>query len=301
MLRSLTIPTLLISFTLLTTFYSCTEEPVVDDAVDMDVDDQDANESTSKSLSVDGRVFSVPSPAQTALMLKSLGKGYDKELVVDPSLLEKMTSKGEKALMMGVFGADLAYAVAFQDGQTGLKMFQAVERVAVDLSLSNAIDKTLVERFMGNMQNDDSLLVLSGAAFSAADQYLKENDRNDISSLVLAGGWLETLNTSLSVYSKDPDDALALRIAEQRSALNNLVAIVESSSGNEKVNGFIQGLNELNSMFQSIPMEYQYEKPTTDIANKTTFINSTTTVDLEGDVLEKITAKVKELRQLITS
>jgi len=280
---------------------ACTDESVVDDSDTTRSEPEQDDAEGSKTLNVDGRVFSVPSPAQTAIMLKSLGKGYNKALIVDPAATAQMATKEEKALLMGMYGADLAYSVAFQDGQTGLRMFKAIEGVASDLSLSNAIDKSLVNRFMSNMENDDSLLVLSGVAFRAADQYLKENDRNDISSLVLAGGWIETLNISLSVYAAEPDAKLASRIAEQRSALSNLVAIMSSSSSNEKVADVLAGMNELNSLFKAIPVEYSFEKPVTDVENKTTFINSTTKVNLEGDGLQSITEKVEALRTRILS
>ena len=281
---------------------ACTDESVVEDTDAVTgAQEEQPDADGSKTLHVDGRVFSVPSPAQTAIMLKSLGKGYDKSLAVQVDDATAMTTKEEKALLMGMYGADLAYSVAFQDGQTGLKVFKGIERVASDLSLSNAIDKSLVSRFMENMQNDDSLLVLSGVAFRAADKYLKENDRNDISSLVLAGGWIETMNISLSVYASEPDAQLASRIAEQRSALSNLITIMSSSSSNEKVSDVLAGMNELNALFETIPVEYIFEKPTTDVENRTTFINSSTKVDLEGDVLQAISEQVKALRTRILS
>lgn len=294
------LPFLLTAFLLLGAV-ACTDDPGADEVKidDSAVDDQDAD--GSKALKIDGRVFSVPSPAQTALMLKNLGMGYDKGLSASPELASQLTSKEEKALLMGMYGADLAYSVSFQDGQTGITMFKAIEGVAADLSLENAVDKNLVDRFMSNVGNDDSLLVLSGVAYRAADQYLKRNDRNDISSLVLAGGWLETMHIALAVYAAEENEELAQRIAEQRSALNNLVSVMESSSTNQKVSDLISGLGELNQLFQAVPVSYDFEEPATDVANKTTFINSKSNFDLEGSSLQSISEKVTSLREMILS
>jgi hypothetical protein len=279
----------------------CADDQTVEETVGSEETTVEDEQDGSKALSVDGRVFSIPAPAQTAVMLKSLGTGYNKELAAATDLSSQMSSKEEKALLMGVYGADLAYSVAFQDGQTGLNLFKTIQKVAADLSLENAIDKELVDRFMGNVGNDDSLLVLSGAAYRAADRYLKQNDRNDISSLVLAGGWLETMHIALSVHTAEPSPILAQRIAEQSSALGNLVSILESSSTNEKIAGLISGLQDLNSMFNQIPVSYTFEEPATDVANKTTFINSATSYELSGDTLASINEKVMALRTLILS
>ena len=237
----------------------CADDPApegtdVDDSANIEQEEQDG----SKALSVDGRVFSIPAPAQTAIMLKGLGMGYDEELSADPEMAAKMSSKEGKALLMGVFGADLADSVAFQDGQSGITLFKAIEGIAADLSLENAVDKELVDRFMSNVGNDDSLLVLSGAAYRAADQYLKRNDRNDVSSLVLAGGWLETMHIAISVHSNEPNPVLVQKIAEQRSALSNLVAVLESARENERVANLISGLDELNKLFQSVAVSYAF-------------------------------------------
>lgn len=280
----------------------CADEPtsdesVVDDSANIEQEEQDG----SKALSVDGRVFSIPAPAQTAIMLKGLGMGYDEELTADPESAAKMSSKEGKALLMGMFGADLAYSVAFQDGQSGITLFKAIEGIAADLSLENAVDKELVERFMSNVGNDDSLLVLSGAAYRAADQYLKRNDRNDVSSLVLAGGWLETMHIALSVHSNEPNPVLVQKIAEQRSALSNLVAVLESARENERVASLIAGLDELNTLFQNVKESYTFEEPATDVANRTTFINSKTKFEMDDEMLQLISDKVGELRSMMLS
>jgi hypothetical protein len=103
-----------------------------------------------------------------------------------------------QSAILGIYGADLAYVTVHKDGQRAMATMQAIEKLGNKLELTNSFDRALLDRFKSNLGSEDSLLQFSGTAFRAADQYLKNNQRDDVSALVLAGGWIESLYLTVS-------------------------------------------------------------------------------------------------------
>src|SRR5215213_43885 len=53
-------------------------------------------------MKVSGKLFSIPSPIQTALLIKKLGLAYQKELPLALDQSGKMATRGQRALGMGM-------------------------------------------------------------------------------------------------------------------------------------------------------------------------------------------------------
>ncbi|MBK6893760.1 MAG: hypothetical protein IPH00_11665 [Flavobacteriales bacterium] len=100
---------------------------------------------------------------------------------------------------MGICGADLAYVTIHKDGQRSLKTLKASNSSAASSTCPTPSTRTLMEGFKKNINNQDSLLRFTGKAFRAADMYLKNDQRNDVSAGVLAGGWIEGLYLTLGL------------------------------------------------------------------------------------------------------
>ncbi|MBL7984091.1 MAG: hypothetical protein JNM91_03795, partial [Flavobacteriales bacterium] len=49
----------------------------------------------------------IPSPMETAALLKKAGAEYDKDILNDPNNRSKYTSASKQALNLGIYGADL--------------------------------------------------------------------------------------------------------------------------------------------------------------------------------------------------
>lgn len=268
---------------------------------DKDTLDTSAAHPEGGVMKVGGQLVAVPSPVQTALLIKKLGLPYEKELPLELALLEKLATSDQHALALGAYGADLAYVTVHRDGQRALSILQTIQTLSSKLDLSNAFDQGLLDHFKKSLNNEDSLLRFSGSAYRAADQYLKNNDRNLVSSLVLAGGWIESMYLTVSGAGTKPDAALMSRIGEQRRTLTALVAMFEqgeTARGQEKL---LAGLKDLLVEFDGVTTTYQFQPPTVDAAQKTTYINSTSTVAMAIERFAAIATKVKALRTTITA
>ena len=266
-----------------------------------DTDDLPPVDSTQSAIiNVNGEIFSIPSPIQTAFLIKNSGAAYNKEILNAANKSSEYSTNFSKALNLGIYGADLGYVTIYDQTQDATNYLIAAKKLADELGVSGAFDAQTLERFQKNLGNKDSMLVLVGVAYRSSDAYLKNNDRSDVSGLVLAGGWVESLYFATNVFKTKPSEDIKHRIAEQKSSLQSLIKLLTQYYSQPEYTEFIDNLNDLSTVFDGVEFKYSYEKPTTDAEKKLTTVNSKTDVKITPEQIESITQKVKSMRSMIT-
>ena len=256
------------------------------------------NESTSL-IEVSGELFSIPSPIQTAILIKNVGSNYNSEFLHNSSKVTSYATNFERSLNLGIYGADLGYVTIYDQTQDAISYLGAVKKLAGELGVSNTFDQQLAERFERNIGQQDSLLAMVSDAFRATDAYLKSNDRNDVGILVLTGGWIESLFFSTKVAAQTANDDVIRRIGDQKSTCNNLIKLLMPYYNNEEYTPLIDKLNELNEVFKQVEISYTYQESTVDIKNKTTTINSLSDVHVTDEQLRQISSIIEGIRNHI--
>lgn len=249
-------------------------------------------------VKVGGKLFSIPSPIQTVMLVSEMKVPYANGLALPTENATRFATKEKQALALGVYGADMAYAVAYKDGQRALKTLKTLEQLSGQLNLSNAFSKEEMDAFKKNINNQDSLLRLTGKAFRSADRYLKNEQRDEVSAWVLAGGWIEGLYLTLGASGDKLDPRVTARMAEQRRTLDNLIALLAQHEGSTEL---LAQLKDLAGSYAQVGTTYKYVAPKQDAANRTTYLNSTTTAQVAPEVLQAIITKVKAIRTAITA
>jgi len=249
-------------------------------------------------LNIGGQLFSVPSPIQTALLIQKSGITYDKSVLSASNKVNTLSTDFARSLNLGIYGADLGYVSLYNQTQDALGYLAAVKQLADKLGISAAFDASTMERIQKNVTNKDSMMVLVGIAYRGSDNYLKNNQRTDLSSLILTGGWLESMHFSVSAYKTKPNDDIKWRIAEQKLALNSLISIL-SGNQTKEVSDLVAQMKDLSKIYEGITFTYKYEAPTDDSLKKVTYINSRTEVTVTDEQIVKISEKVKEIRDKI--
>jgi hypothetical protein len=252
-------------------------------------------------VNINGTLFSIPSPIQTAILLKQVNAPYNKALLNSPGKIASYSTEAKRALNLGAYGADLGYIILYQQTQEAIGYLSAVKKLSDDVGIAGAFDAKLLERFKQNMSNQDSLLVFTSEAFRSSDSYLKNNDRAKVSSLIIAGGWIESLYFTTEMFSGNVQDKTKLleRVGEQKTTLDNLIKLLTPYYQEEGFTEFVDALIDLAGEFDKIEVKYIFVPPTTDEANKITTINSTTEVKLTPELIKTIQEKVKNVRGLI--
>lgn len=247
-------------------------------------------------LKIDKEIFSLPSPVQTAILLKKNTIEYNESLLNDPEAAKRYINQFQKSLNMGVYGADLAYLSNFNNTQSKLDYFKVVEQMVNELDIRSHIDQSLIDRFAKNIDVPDSLYVLNAELFNAADRYLKENNEADVAALILTGGWVESMHLTLG--SAELNEDLRNRVGEQVGAARSLAKLLSNLDSDLSAE-LLQRMKGLVDEFDALQYNYTYVKPITDASERVTYLNSRSSVDMTDDQLEAIRSKVEEVRAFI--
>lgn len=250
-------------------------------------------------VKVGGEIFSIPSPIQTALLIKQNGTTYQKDMLNPTGNVASYSTNFQKALNLGIYGADLGYVTLYDQTQDAMLYLNSVKKLAEELGVMNAFDAELINRFSSNMGNQDSLLVLVSVAYRESDAYLKDNEQTDISSLVIVGGWIETLHFATQTAKTKNSQDIRERIAMQKTSLESLNKILSEYADQNEYAPLISNLKDLHSIFEGVQFKYTYKKPTLDVEKKLSTINSSTEVIISDEQINAITQKVEIIRNQI--
>jgi hypothetical protein len=255
--------------------------------------------SANRIMTIGGNMFSIPSPIQTALLIEKSGAEYDKKFLNDPKKSTTYATIYQKALNLGVYGADVGYVTIYDQSQDALKYLGVINKLADELGITGAFDEQTIKRFESNFGKRDSMLSLVSVAYRNSDAFLKENDRMNVGALILAGGWIETLYFSTQLAAKNGNKDIINRIGEQKYTLNNIVKMLTPYYDQPEYDALVDDLIELSYDFDAIDIKYTYGPSTVDVASKTTTINSKTEVIITKEHLKAIAARVEKLRNKI--
>src|SRR5512139_2124040 len=94
--------------------------------------------------------YSLPSPLETAMLLKSAGISYNEMILNDLANVDKYSTNKSKALNLGIYTTDLSFASLFDQAQTSLKYMDATKKLANDMGISDAVDEETMKRLEQN-------------------------------------------------------------------------------------------------------------------------------------------------------
>ncbi len=278
--------------------FSCggdTKDDQVDDKIQKSID---SNASTL--IKFDNTLFSMPSPYEIAFLVKRANLEYNKDMLNPYNKSHNYVTNFDKALNMGIYGSDLGYLTLYEQNSDAIQYFSVVKILSQELNIENAFDKKTVNRIESNIGNKDSLMFIVSTSYRKADQYLKDNNRNDIGVLVLAGGWVESTYALTQLAKQSKKTEILTRIAEQKHPLDNLIKLLSPYYNNSKEYAELTDkLIDLAYDFDGIDMTYTYAAPTVDEKNKMTVINSKSEVNFTDQQLKTITEKIEKIRNNI--
>jgi hypothetical protein len=249
-------------------------------------------------VSINGQIFSIPSPVQTAILINQSGAPFSKSMLNEPSKASNYQTTYERALNLGIYGADLGYLTIYNQNDQALAYFAAVKKLGDQLGIASSFDEKLMKRFEANIGKKDSILALVTDAYRASDAYLKDSKRSEVGALILAGGWIESMNFATGILKTKPSQEVQNRIGEQKTSVSSIVKLLSSFSKPE-YDPLIKQFKELASLFENIDMKYTFVEPTLQADKKLTILNSKTEVKITPEQIQAISDKIASIRKSI--
>ena len=267
--------------------------------VKSEIDQEILDPKNSLNTDFDGKIFSIPSPIQMALLLKETKTPFNESLLNDTKKVSSYSTEYKQALNLGIYGADLGYASVNNQNSSSLNCLSAAESLTNKLGLDGVFNKSFLSRFEKNKTIQDSVLVIVSEAFRNGDNYLKNEKRKHTSALILTGGWIESMYYACEINKINSTPKIVERIGEQQETINTVVNILIEYNNNGENDKLIEGLKDLKTSFDKINIEYTFVKPKTDAKTKTTTLQHVTKVNVDQTVLTEIGKKIVEIRESI--
>ncbi|GIV37291.1 MAG: hypothetical protein KatS3mg032_1670 [Cyclobacteriaceae bacterium] len=289
-----------------TALAACGSEKKTDEQAFMETLDTAQNAGPTISEAVIGDILQqIPSPLEIAVLLKESGKKYNASLLNSPDNLPKYNSNYQKALNLGIYGADLGYTNIYEQNQDGIKYISTIKSLADGLNIGQFFDIETIGRLATNSKNLDSLLLITTQNFNSINHYLQTQGRANLSVLLLTGGWIEAVHIMCSVAAQDPTNkVLQEKIGEQKVILENILLLLSFyKEKDQNMAALLQDMQELKNIFDRVNITYTYKESTFEVVNGVMVIkdNSTTTIDITPQDVTDIRSSIINIRNKIIS
>lgn len=232
--------------------------------------------------------YSLPSPLQIASIFKKSGLKYKDGITSTQKDPAKYTTNLSKALNLGVYSADLSYCVLNKQNQESMNYMKLSRQLADALGMGSVFDQgNLSARFEKNLGNEDSLAYIIAELQMVTDMYLDENDQQQITSIVFAGAWVESMYVGSKVYEKGKDKSLNNKLAEQMTILGSIMnALTALEKKDAAIGGLVADLKTVKDIYDTLPSVK--DNPESEDSEKE--------LTLTDDEVTQLTKKIEELR-----
>jgi len=129
----------------------------------------------------------ISSPVEIANLLQMLEVPFSQNYVASSIDANKQGTSFDKALKLGILGADLGYLNMYEKTGSSLDVLSSIRKIADDIRVGQFFDFESIKRLSQSRSNLDSLLFISIDSYTSIDNYLRENDRGQLSALMIIG------------------------------------------------------------------------------------------------------------------
>ncbi len=286
----------IILITIASILAACSDDAQVEEEQEL-IEEVATDETAVKRADKAQKVFqTVPSPYETAIIFEEAGVPYNPEATNPIDNVNKYTTTNKQALNLGVYGADLSYANIYDQTQESMFYMNCAKKMADAMGVSAAFSPETMERIEVNMNNRDSMMLIVNDSYWICDAYLKENGQDNLSALIILGGWVEGLYLGTRAINKDePNEELMKRIADQKLSLSNLVDLL-ATYNDEAVMEWSGKLASLSEVYDKIE---EVEGETTVTDGDTPVIGGGNTLNYTPEIILEIATETEKIRNEI--
>jgi hypothetical protein len=244
-------------------------------------------------------VQNIASPVEIAAILQSIEVPFSAEYLAPTQGADRLTTNFQKAVMLGIYGADLGYLNMYEKTGNSVDVLSTIKRLADGLRVGQFFDFETIKRLSVSKSNLDSLLFLSVNSYNQIDRYLRDNKRGAISALMIAGVWIEGQYLATQVAMSYPDRILRDRVGEQKIILGDLLMLLRPyRESGEDYAALYNMMEEISNTYRDVRITYRLGEPeTAEQDGRLVMIqHEESLVDMSNEQLAEVAAVSKEVR-----
>ncbi|MFN8206792.1 MAG: hypothetical protein U0T82_05210 [Bacteroidales bacterium] len=191
-----------------------------------------------------------------ARLFESAGAVYNPEILNSVGNEKNYVTSGKKALNLGVYSVDLGYIRAYEQYEKTRAYFDAMRNLSSALGIPEEFFLKSAERYDKNIADKDSLIFIANEVYAKTTGYLKENERESASALIVVGGWVEAIYIATRmINSSDKDAELIEKIADQKTSIASLLEMAGKYRDDKDVAAMCTKLEDLKTSFDKLSVD----------------------------------------------
>ena len=243
----------------------------------------------------------IPSPLEISFLIKEVGTKYNSTNLNATDLVNNYNTSYQQALNLGTYATDLGYANLYGKNQDVLNFLNCVKNLADKLNIGQFFDYETIRQLASNSGNVDALLQLTQQNFEKINYHLREKKQENLSILILTGGWVEAIYLTSLVHQETKNKQLKEKIGEQKLVLEQILMVLEIYKTKPNFSTLIGDLKELKKVYDGVVLKTTVGQTKTVEKNGELIVETETKTEVnisDADV-EKITSLIKSIRNKI--
>ncbi len=207
---------------------------------------------------VDGSIpifYNMYLSVEMSSLFQAIGASYNEKMINSPDKVNAYETSTDKALNLGVYAVDLAYAKYFEQFEQAGRYLKNMNKLSTELGIPNDQFLVSLKRIETNLTNKDSLIVIANQMYKNTEQHLKANDRASAVSLIIAGGWTESMYIAVNLANMQNSDLqLIERIIEQKTSIDNLLSLLGEYKDEQIIKDLIVKFTDVRTSLKNLSL-----------------------------------------------
>lgn len=240
----------------------------------------------------------ISSPIETAAIIKGLKIPFNKDIIASTDFAENFNTNFAKALGLGMYGCDLGYLNMYGKTSLVLSYITTVKSLADGIQVGQFFDFSTLKRLATNNENIDSLVLISQQSMTRINDYLKQNNRSNLSVVIIAGLWIEGLYITAEVADDTKNQKMREAVGDQKEIINQLMILLYNYKRDPNMAKLIREFEEIKALYNEVKITIEIGETQMIEKNGTLTYkqNDIQTIDMKDETFKKIVSKVQEVR-----
>ncbi len=273
-------------------------------ADDFSISDSALNQDAPLQLSeeiIGDVIQNISSPVEMAALIKKSGVDFSQKILNKPERIQDYNTSFKRALNLGVFSADLGYINTFDKNTIVISYLLSIKELSEGIKVGQFFDFNSLKQLATNSNNLDSLMEISVNSFNKMDSYLREQNRSNVSTLIVTGAWIEGLYIAGNVIKETKNQELINRIGEQKDIIDILLIVLNNFSSDPNFAEMVTRMEQIKQAYSGVKITTEVGEPKSIERNGTLIIvqDEISHVQVTPDQIDSIIKEISNLRDYI--
>lgn len=198
-------------------------------------------------------VFPLPTPFEMTKMLNDIGANYVVKVLNSPENVEKYFTEKDKAVNLGIYSADLAYATTYNKEQDVKMYMKSVKSLIDALGINIDYSPLLSEDVKMKANDKDTLTKIITNTFFETYSFLNEKSNPELSVMMVSGMWVELMYIATHISQDTYNNTQIVNIiGKQKESYSKLMELLAVYATNADIKDLQSKLEALKPAFDKV-------------------------------------------------